>query len=64
MSTKSIKISHALTWNELADDYDKSHSSRPARTLPLETVFEWAEKQTDRYHISEEGTLHRILRRV
>lgn len=52
----------ALTWDELADAYDQSQrGSRPARTLPMEAVFEWAEKQTDCFILDEqEGTLHHI----
>ena len=48
-----------LTWDDLATLYDKAHSgSRPARTLPMETVFEWAEKKTDQFHMDKEGYLY------
>jgi hypothetical protein len=52
-------ITKALTWNELADKYDVEHSGRKARTLPMDHVFSWAEKQKDRFVINEsEGTIH------
>ena len=56
-----IKLSKALTWDDLADAYDKTHSGRKARTLPMDTVLKWAECQTDKYKISNEGTIHKIL---
>ena len=46
-----------LTWDELADDYDACHSGRPARTLPLDYVFDWAEGQKERYRLTNTGTL-------
>jgi len=54
-----MNISKALTWNELANTYDKSTGGH-ARTLEMDRVFEWAEKQSDKFFVSEEGTLHRI----
>lgn len=47
-----------LTWDDLADAYDKEHSGRKARTLPMEYVFEWAGKQTDKFHVDKEGYLY------
>jgi len=49
-----------LTWDDLANLYDKEHpgTSRPARTLPMDDVFAWAERQTDKYYKDEEGCLH------
>ena len=49
-----------LTWDELADDYDACHSGRPARTLSLDYVFDWAEGQTERYRLTKEGALRYI----
>lgn len=47
----------ALTWDELADLYPGT-----ARIRPMEEVFEWAEKQTDRFAVHpEKGTLHLII---
>ena len=47
-----------LTWNELADLYDKEHSGRKARTLPMDKVFEWAEKQTTRFYVDDTGSIY------
>lgn len=55
-----MDIGPSLTWNELADLYDKAHSSK-ARTLPMERVFDWAEKQKDKFFVDAEGELHQIL---
>lgn len=54
------KLSKALTWDKLAKEYDKTHSDRPARTLPMDNVFEWAEKQTEVFKVLEKGTIHKI----
>ena len=46
--TKNCQRQHykALTWSELADKYDVAHcTGRPSRTLPMSTVFDWAEKR-------------------
>jgi len=57
-----ICIGKALTWDELADLYDQAHSNRSARTLPMDVVFSWAERQRDKFHVTPvEGTIHRIL---
>lgn len=56
-----MKLGPRLKWNDLADDYDKVSSGSKARTLPMEQVFDWAEKQTDKYYITEEGYIHKIL---
>jgi len=50
---------HSLTWDELADIYDKSTGGR-ARTLKMNQVFEWAERQADRFFVSEDGSLHQV----
>jgi len=34
-----------LTMDDLATIYDKAVGGRKARTLPMETVLKWAEKQ-------------------
>ncbi len=46
-----------LTWDDLANLYDKANPGRRARTLPMATVAEWAEKQTDRFQINEDNTI-------
>ena len=53
-------MSKSLTWGELADIYDKCHSGRKARTLPMDVVFEWAEKQTDKFVLLKDGSLQLI----
>lgn len=59
-SIEMTKFSKALTWDELATLYDSCHSGRPARTLPMDKVFEWAEGQKDKFRVVKEGTIHRI----
>ena len=54
-----MNISKALTWDDLANLYDKTNSGRLARTLPMEKVFDWAERQKDKFWVnSDEGTIH------
>ncbi len=49
-----------LTWNELADLYDRVHrGGRPARTLRMETVMEWAERQTGQFEFDDEGYVYK-----
>lgn len=58
------KIGKALTWDDLANLYDKAHPStnRPARTLPMDQVFNWVKRQTNKYYVvPKEGTIHLIL---
>ena len=56
-----MKLSTALTWEELADVYDESHCGMRARTLPMDAIFEWVEEQKDKFKVSKEGTIHKIL---
>ncbi len=56
------KLSKPLTWDELATDYDKYHNGRPARTLSMDTVFDWAESKTDLFKIMGDGTICKILK--
>jgi hypothetical protein len=54
-----MNISKALTWDDLAGLYDKAHSGRPARTLPMDKVFDWAEQQKDKFWLDpSKGTIH------
>lgn len=55
-------MSKALTWDELAALYDKDHKgSRPARTLPMDQVYNWAANQPRKFRVDpKEGTLHLI----
>jgi len=55
-------LSKALTWDNLADIYDKTNHGRKARTLPMDEVFKWAERQKDKFHVKKhKGTIHKIL---
>ena len=54
------KLGEPLTWDDLANLYDLCHSGRPARTLRMETVFEWAERQETKFKVTEDGTIHQL----
>lgn len=59
-----MDISKALTWDELADEYDKTTGGR-ARTELMDTIFEWAERQTSKFFVDPvKGTIHRIITAV
>ena len=47
----------ALIWDELANIYDSEHKGRKARTLPMDAIFKWAEKQKDRFEVNKDGTI-------
>lgn len=50
----------SVSWDELADIYDSKHpGSRPARTLPMELVADWAERRTDLFDFDDEGYILR-----
>ena len=56
-----MNISKALTWDDLANLYDETNSGRPARTLPMEKVFDWAKQQKDKFWFNpDEGTIHSV----
>lgn len=60
---KEKKLSNALTWDDLAEEYKKV-TGQSAKTRPMDSIFEWAENQPDKYHVNQEkGTLHKILKR-
>lgn len=48
-----------ITWNELANVYDKHHSGRKARTLPMDTVLDWALARKDLFYVDAEGSICR-----
>lgn len=57
------KLSKALTWDDLAEAYNKCNGGRKAMTLPMNQVFEWAERQSDKFEVNkEEGSIHKILK--
>ena len=55
------ELSKPLTWDDLANEYDKSHHGRCARTLPMDSVFKWAEDQKDKFKVTKDGMIHRII---
>jgi len=56
------KIGKALTWNDLANLYNSTHPGRSAFMYKMETIFKWAETQTDKFYVNpEEGTIHKII---
>lgn len=59
---KKPEISDALTWDELADDYDKTPGGGCARVQKMNTIFDWAAKQTDKFYVDpDEGTIHKKI---
>ena len=56
-----MELGKALTWDELANIYDACRKGRPARTLPMEQIFKWAEVQTTRFKVTDDGYIHEIL---
>ena len=53
-----------LSWDDLAKLYDQHHpGSRPARTMPMCSVFGWAEDKRDELGLclNVDGTLSRIV---
>jgi len=57
------KLSEALTWEDLAKEYNKCNGGRKAMTLPMNQVFEWAERQTDRFTVDKKkGSIHKIIK--
>ena len=54
------KHGKALTWDDLAKEYDKVNG-RGARTYPMDTIFEWAERRKDFFVHPKEGTIHKII---
>ena len=57
-----MNISKALTWDDLANLHDKNNPGQPARTRPMDSVFDWAERQKDKFWVDpKEGTIHKIL---
>jgi len=55
------KLGKALTWEEVAKEYNKINSGRPAMTLPMDKVFDALSKKDNFYEDPEKGTIHKIL---
>ena len=53
----------AMTWEEVAELYDECHGGvRRARTLPMETVFDYVAEQKHLVELQEDGTLVRKVK--
>ena len=51
-------MKNLASWEDLADAYDKHNKEvQKARTLPMEQLYDWAEKQTDLFEITNDGFL-------
>ncbi len=46
-----------ITWDELADVYDKCMGGCKARTLPMNKVFDWAVNRKDIFTKTRSGGL-------
>ena len=57
---KEMKIGEALTWDELADIYDRITGGH-ARTLEMDQVFEWFKAQKHKFFVSKDDTIHMII---
>jgi len=56
MKRKKVLSKQPLTYDDLADAYDATVGGRKARTLPFDTITEWA-KKSGRY-IVERGMFY------
>ena len=55
---KKEKESQRLTFDDLANLYDKAHrGGRPARTKPIHLVMQWAEGQPNKFFYDEDEYL-------
>ena len=55
-----MKVTKALTWDDLAKEYKKA-TGNSAYTRSLQSIFNWAEKQTDKFFVEpNEYTIHKI----
>ena len=60
---EQLKTSKALTWDNLADEYKKVTGSS-ACIQSMDSIFDWAEKQTNIFFVNpEKGTIHKIIKR-
>ena len=59
-----MKISKALTWDDLANEYKKA-TGNSAYVRSMESIFDWAEKQTDEFCVDpNKGTIHKFRKEV
>ena len=52
-----VKKEKHVTWDELARIYDAHSCGRPARTLPMDAVFTWAEHHPELFRVTKDGCL-------
>ena len=58
-----MTLSKALTWDNLADEYKKV-TGRSAYIKSLNSIFDWAKKQTDKFFVDQkQGTIHKIIKK-
>jgi hypothetical protein len=56
-TTMSRKYGPALTWDQLADLYPGR-----ARIMPMDSVFDWAARQRDRFFVHPDNdTIHLLI---
>lgn len=56
-------IGPALTWDQLAAEFDKISNGRKARTLEMQIVFEFCANLKDKFVVDKEkGTIHKIIK--
>jgi hypothetical protein len=58
--TNVVIAQRNLTWNELAEQYEK-FTGLKARLQPNNTIFNWALSQKDKFYVDEEGSLHLLV---
>jgi hypothetical protein len=58
------KLSPPLTWDQLANEHDAVFGGRPARTLPMDRVFEKVSKLEGFKVNKKEGTIHKIIKKA
>ena len=57
-----MTLSKALTWDNLANEYKKI-TGRSAYIKSMDSIFDWAEKQTDKFYVNpEKRTIHKIIK--
>jgi hypothetical protein len=57
-----MRISKALSWDDLAEIYDKRTGGH-ARTMSMDSIFTWAESKKNIFFIHpQKGTIHLHLK--
>ena len=56
-------MSKALTWDDLAKEYKKA-TGNSAYVRSMDSIFYWAEKQTDKFYVDhDKQTIHKLVKR-